>query len=152
MMQASVVQSPSPEAFPPALDCSSDPDPGAFRFMAAALVAKGQIDEAEELIVQALTGAPDSEDLLVMHVLLCESRQRWADAASALQRLVDIQGEHVTEETLCHWVRVLRCLGDWESAARTVKGALVKFPSSPMLQSESATIESVLTSNPHGKA
>ena len=55
-----------------------------------------------------------------------------------------LQGSGVTAETLSHWVRVLRCLGHMERAARLAGNALKMYPGHVMLESESQTLNSIL--------
>ena len=62
----------------------------------------------------------------------------------------DLQGSGVTAETLSHWVRVLRCLGHMERAARLAGNALKMHPGHVMLESESQTLSSILAAKSAG--
>jgi uncharacterized protein HemY len=79
-----------------------------------------------------------------MLALISEARQDWAKASFYLERLVRLQGSGVTAETLNHWVRVLRCQGQIERAARLARNALKMHPGHEMLESESKTLSSIL--------
>jgi Tfp pilus assembly protein PilF len=79
-----------------------------------------------------------------MAALICEAVQDWAQASIYLERLVRVQGSAVTAETLCHWVRVLRCLGQIQRAARLARQGQQMFPEHPMLESEHRTLTSIL--------
>ena len=79
-----------------------------------------------------------------MLALISEARQDWAKASLYLERLVRLQGSGVSAETLSHWVRVLRCLGEMGRAARLAGNALKMYPGDVMLESESQTLNSIL--------
>lgn len=118
--------------------------PADVRALAAKLVASDRIQDAVELIDTAFKVYPDSEDLLVTHILLSEIQQHWPEAAQALEKLVTLQGKQTTLETWRHWVRVLRCAGDNEGAYQVTLQALKHQPRDPLLISELVTLESFL--------
>lgn len=121
---------------------SAAPTPQAIRMAAATLVIREQLSDAKTLVANGLIQYPDSEDLLVMQALISEMNHDWTGAATALENLVRVQNTRVPAETWCHWVRVLRCLGDWNKAAQVAKKALMQFPDHDMLQSEWQTLNS----------
>jgi uncharacterized protein HemY len=136
---------------PAALDAgfSSPPEPTPVspqlvRQAAVDLVAGNQLSQAFSLVEGAVRQHPDSQELISMLALISEARQDWAKASVYLERLVRLQGSGVTAETLNHWVRVLRCQGQIERAARLAGNALKMYPGHVMLESESQTLNSIL--------
>ncbi len=136
---------------PAALDAglSSPPEskpvsPQMVRQAAVDLVAGNQLFQAFALVEGAVRQHPDSQELVSMLALISEARQDWAQASVYLERLVRLQGSGVTAETLSHWVRVLRCQGQTERAARLADNALKMYPDHEMLESESKTLNSIL--------
>lgn len=136
---------------PAALDAgfSSPPEPKPVspqlvRQAAVDLVAGNQLSQAFTLVEGAVRQHPDSQELVSMLALISEARQDWAKASFYLERLVRLQGSGVTAETLNHWVRVLRCQGQIERAARLARNALKMHPGHEMLESESKTLSSIL--------
>jgi len=121
---------------------ASSPTPQAIRMAAATLVIREQLPEARNLVANGLIQHPDSEDLLVMQALICEMGHDWVGAATALEHLIRVQDSRVPAETWCHWVRVLRCLGDWNKAAEVAKRGLAQYPENGMLLSEWQTLNS----------
>ena len=117
--------------------------PKAARDLAVDLVSRNQMSQALSVVEGALAHDCDSQDLLSMAALICEAVQDWPQASSYLERLVRVQGSAVTAETLCHWVRVLRCLGQIERAFGLSRSALALFPEHPMLESEHQTLSSM---------
>jgi uncharacterized protein HemY len=117
--------------------------PTAVRLAAVDLVARNQVEQALASIDAALIQEPDSQELLSMAALICEVKHDWSGASTHLERLVRVQGSAVTAETLCHWVRVLRCLGQIERAFGLSSSALALFPEHPMLESEHQTLSSM---------
>lgn len=115
-----------------------------LRVAAAKLVAQSRSAEAMALISRGLVEHPDSEDLLVMHALLCEMHYEWKHAARSLQRLIEVvQGvEKAKAETWSHWVRALRCSGEHQRALEVASHALQHHPKDEMLNSESQTLNS----------
>ena len=109
------------------------------------LVAKDQLAQAFGLVENAARQHPDSQELVAMLALIAEARQDWSKASGYLEHLVRLQGSGVTAETLSHWVRVLRCQGQIERAARLAGNALKMYPGHEMLESESQTLKSILT-------
>lgn len=108
------------------------------------LVAKDQLAQAFGLVEGAARQHPDSQELVAMLALIAEARQDWSKASGYLEHLVRLQGSGVTAETLSHWVRVLRCQGQMERAARLAGNALKMYPGHEMLESESNTLNSIL--------
>ena len=141
MLQAHAAPIPADMFFgaPPAV---AAPTPQSIRMSAAALVAREQIAEARALVSNGLIQHPDSEDLLVMQALISQMSHDWATASTTLENLVRVQGLNVPAETWCHWVRVLRCLGDWNKATAVAKRGLAQYPEHEMLVSEWQTLNS----------
>lgn len=136
---------------PAALDAgfSSPPEhapvsPQHVRQAAVDLVASNQLSQAFAVVEGAVRQHPDSQELVSLLALISEARHDWAKASFYLERLVRLQGSGVTAETLSHWVRVLRCLGHMERAARLAGNALKMYPGDVMLESESQTLNSIL--------
>lgn len=122
-----------------------------IRIAAADLYRQGRLAEADHLTRAALQHYPDSEDVLVIRALICEVRHDWTAAASALNHLLHLQGEHAPAETCCHQVRVLRCDGQFKVAMQTALYGLRLHPAHPALASELAQLEALITSD-HAKA
>jgi hypothetical protein len=118
--------------------------PKAARDLAVDLVSRNQMSQALSVVEGALAHDCDSQDLLSMAALICEAVQDWPQASSYLERLVRVQGSGVTPETLCHWVRVLRCLGQTQRAAMLAANARQKYPEHVLLESEHQTLTSIL--------
>jgi uncharacterized protein HemY len=112
--------------------------------LAVSPAANNQLSQAYALVEDALSQHPESQELVSMLALISEARQEWAKASFFLERLVRLQGSGVTAETLNHWVRVLRCQGQIERAARLAGNALKMYPGHVMLESESQTLNSIL--------
>jgi protein involved in temperature-dependent protein secretion len=123
-----------------------DHQPSSLRERAAKLVGEGQIEAATELINDGLKTHPRDEHLLVMCALLCEVRRDWYGADRALQELIAVQGYHAPAETWSHWIRVLRCLGQWEKAWTVANQSLELHPSDLVLQSEHDTLKAIVQS------
>lgn len=119
--------------------------PADVRELAAKLVASDRLQDAVELIETAFQEYPDSEDLLVTHILLSEIQNHWSEASQALEKLVTLQGIHTTLETWRHWVRVLRCEGNHDRAHQVTLRALQQQPQDPLLMSELNALESILS-------
>ena len=133
-------------------DFSSPPQlrpvsPQLVRQAAVDLVASNQLSQAYVLVEDAVSQYPESQELVSMLALIAEARQDWPQASVYLERLVRLQGNGVTAETLSHWVRVLRCQGQIERASRLASNALKMYPSHVMLESESQTLNSILVAN-----
>jgi uncharacterized protein HemY len=144
MLQALAVP---PTAVDAGFDAPADPiptSPQLVRQAAACLVADNQLDEAFCLVDSAARQHPDSQELVSMLALISEARHDWAKASVYLERLVRLQGSTVTAETLSHWVRVLRCQGQVERAARLAGNALRMYPGHVLLESEHQTLNSIL--------
>lgn len=145
MLQALAVPSAALDAAfvsPPAQSASS---PQQVREAAVSLVAKNQLAQAFALVEGAAHHHSDSQELVSLLALICEARQDWKKASIYLERLVRLQGSGVTAETLSHWVRVLRCQGQYERASKLAGNALKMYPGHVMLESESLTLASILT-------
>lgn len=132
----------SDAAFAPPPEKASSPT--AVRDLAVELVSRNQMGQALAAVEKALALDSDSQELLSMAALICEAVQDWAQASHYLERLVRVQGSAVTAETLCHWVRVLRCLGQLQRAARLAGQAQHMFPHHPLIASEQQTLASIL--------
>ena len=144
MLQALAVSPAAIDAgFSPTTEQTSV-SPQLVRQAAVDLVASNQLSQAYNLVEGAVRQHPDSQELVSMLALISEARQDWAKASVYLERLVRLQGSGVTAETLSHWVRVLRCQGHMERAARLAGNALKMYPGHEMLESESQTLNSIL--------
>lgn len=121
--------------------------PKDIRWAAAQLCADDRFDEAATLTRQGLTLYPRSEDLWAMLALLHEVAQEWQQAAECIENLLHIQGNQAPAETWGHWVRVLRCLGNEQSAFEAVQQGLQRHPLDSMLISEHATLEALLNTS-----
>ena len=144
MLQATRTPNSSFEASFHAGQLQLTASPAAIRELAAKLVQADRLQDAAQLIHEAQKFHPLSEDLLVMQILLSEVQNHWQEAAEALARLVEVQGEHVTAETWRHWVRVLRCAGQAEQAYQVTLQGLQYQPQDALLNSELMTLESLL--------
>lgn len=145
MLQAFAVPSAALDAAfvpPPAQSASS---PQQVREAAVSLVAQNQLAQAFALVEAAAHQHSDSQELVSLLALICEARQDWKKASIYLERLVRLQGSGVTAETLAHWVRVLRCQGQYARASKLAGNALKMYPGHVMLESESLTLASMLT-------
>ena len=150
MLQALAV---SPAALDAGFSSPSEQTPVSphhVRQAAVDLVARNQLTQAFALVEGAVRQHPDSQELVSMLALISEAKQDWAKASVYLERLVRLQGSGVTAETLSHWVRVLRCLGHMERAARLAGNALKMYPGHVMLESESQTLNSILAAKSAG--
>ena len=93
--------------------------PTKIRQSIADLVGQNRMDEAETLSSEALKRFPKSEDILIIRALVCQIRQDWRSASTALENLIDLQGHATPSATWGQWVRVLRCNGDDDRAERS---------------------------------
>ncbi len=143
MLQAFAVSPAAADAFsvPPAPASHS---PKFVREEVAALVAKNQLPQATALVTQALITHPGSQDLLSIMALVCEAKQDWGQAAHFLERLIKVQGQGVSAESLRHYVRVLRCQGRLTRALKLAQRGLHLYPKDQMLESEVLTLDSLL--------
>lgn len=114
-----------------------------IRLLAAELFSQGRLAEADLLTFEAMQQNSDSEDVLVIRALICEVRHDWTGAATALERLIHMQGSCAPVETWCHWVRVLRADGLLEKARQEVLKGLQIHTAHPMLASELAQLEAI---------
>lgn len=102
--------------------------PASIRQSAADLVAQNRLSEADLLTHEAMLRQPDSEDILVIRALVCEVRQDWQAAETALQKLLEVQADKAPAGTWLHWVRVLRCLGESGKALSAIRLGLKLHP------------------------
>ena len=135
--------SPDVPAFTTTFGQTVSTDGQRIRFAAADLFRQGRVAEADLLIHDAMQHYPNSEDVLVMRALICETRQDWHAAAQALERLLALQGQHAPAESWCHWVRVLRCDGQLHKAFSIALEALQYHPAQPAIASELAQLEAM---------
>jgi hypothetical protein len=108
--------------------------PTKIRQSIADLVGQNRMDEAETLSSEALKRFPKSEDILIIRALVCQIRQDWRLASTALENLIDLQGHATPAATWGQWVRVLRCNGDDDRAMTAVAQGLANHPNEPALQ------------------
>jgi len=116
-----------------------------IRDAAVALVERDQMHQAYSLVSEAVRTHSDSQELLSLAALICEAREDWARASAYLERLVRLQGSCVTAEVLCHWIRVLRCQGSVDRAAKLATNAQKIYPEYEMLRSEKETLDAILS-------
>ena len=102
----------------------------------ADLVIQGRMDLAGALGDAGISLYPDSEDMLAMSALLAESRQDWTAAEEMLAKLLLKQGAAAPVASWQHYIRVLRCLCEWQSALMITERALEFFPGDAALLSE----------------
>lgn len=114
-----------------------------IRFAVADLYRQGRLAEADQLTRAALQHYPDSEDVLIIRALICEALHAWHAAATALEHLLRLQGQHAPVETCCQQVRVLRCDGQLNAAMQAALRGLVLHPAHPALASELAQLEAM---------
>lgn len=102
----------------------------------ADLVIQGRMDLAGALGDAGISLYPDSEDMLAMSALLAESRQDWTVAEEMLAKLLLKQGAAAPVASWQHYIRVLRCLCEWQSALMIAERALEFYPGHTALLSE----------------
>ena len=102
----------------------------------ADLVIQGRMDLAGALGDAGISLYPDSEDMLAMSALLAESRQDWTTAEEMLAKLLLKQGASAPVASWQHYIRVLRCLCEWQSALMITERALEFYPGDAALLSE----------------
>lgn len=111
-------------------------------------VAQDRLDLADALVAAGLSLHSDSEDILALGALLAEVNQDWAQAQDHLERLIAVQGEQVSAESLHHYVRVLRCRGAYFNAYLQAQEALKRFPHHEGLRTAHAELTELLESVP----
>jgi len=102
----------------------------------ADLVIQGRMDLASALGDAGMALYPDTEDMLAMSALLAESRQDWTVAEEMLAKLLLKQGAAAPVASWQHYIRVLRCLCEWQSALMITERALEFYPGHAALLSE----------------
>lgn len=107
----------------------------------ADLVIQGRMDLANALGDAGISLYPESEDMLAMGALLAESRQDWTAAEELLAKLLLKQGSGATVASWQHYIRVLRCLCEWNSAILIAGRALEFYPGNPALLAELQSLE-----------
>ncbi len=115
--------------------------PTKIRQSIADLVGQNRVEEADTLSLEALKRFPKSEDILVIRALVCQIRQDWPAASTALEKLIDLQGHATPATTWGQWVRVLRCNGDNERAMTAVAQGLANHPNDPALQEAFSSLQ-----------
>lgn len=147
-MQAVVSTFANPSAFLPFATprkSASDHEGLRIRHAAADLFRQGRLAEADSMTRSALLLHPHSEDVLVIRALICEVQHDWTQAAAALERLLALQGDDAPVASWCHWIRVLRCLGNLPKAYETVSRALQLHPANPQLTHELVPLQALST-------
>lgn len=119
-----------------------------LRWAVADLFRLGRLADAERLSQQAVAQHPDSEHVWVIRALICEVRHDWANAVTALERLLQIQGDKAPAASWCQWVRVLRCDGQHERALQAAWSGLQQHPAHPALASELAQLQALDSAAP----
>jgi hypothetical protein len=102
----------------------------------ADLVIQGRMDLASALGDAGMSLYPDTEDMLAMSALLAESRQDWTVAEEMLAKLLLKQGTAAPVASWQHYIRVLRCLCEWQSALMIAERALEFYPGHAALLGE----------------
>ena len=102
----------------------------------ADLVIQGRMDLASALGDAGMALYPDTEDMLAMSALLAESRQDWTVAEEMLAKLLLKQGTSAPVASWQHYIRVLRCLCEWQSALMIAERALEFYPGHAALLGE----------------
>jgi tetratricopeptide (TPR) repeat protein len=110
----------------------------------ADLVVQGRMDLANALGDAGISLYPDSEDMLAMVALLAESRQDWTAAEELLAKLLLKQGAAAPVASWQHYIRVLRCLCEWQAAILIMGRALEFYPGNPALMAELQSLEAQL--------
>jgi hypothetical protein len=100
------------------------------------LVREDRMDLASALGDAGISLYPESEDMMAMVALLAESRQDWTTAEEMLAKLLLKQGSQAPVASWQHYIRVLRCLCEWQSALMIAGRALEFYPGDPALVAE----------------
>lgn len=117
--------------------------PTKIRQSIADLVGQNCMEEADTLSAEALKRFPKSDDILVIRALVCQIRQNWPAASTALEKLIDLQGHATPATTWVQWVRVLRCNKDSERAITAAAQGLANHPNDPALQEAFLSLQQV---------
>jgi hypothetical protein len=100
------------------------------------LVSRNLMVDADALSLWGIRQFPEHEEILALRALVCEVRQDWSSADSALGQLVQLQNFKSPPQTWLHWVRVLRCLGEPDRAMAAIRAAKTLHPSDLGLDAE----------------
>lgn len=111
-------------------------------------VGENRMDVADALVAAGVGMYPDSQDILAIGALVAEVNQDWAQAQDCLERLIAVQGQAVSAESLHHLARVLRCRGAYFQAFTKARQALELFPQHPGLHQVHAELTQLLESIP----
>lgn len=130
-------------SFAAAREHTDDVQAQRLRWAVADLFRLGRLAEAEQLSRQAVAQHPDSEHVWVIRALICEVCHDWTGAVAALERLLQIQGDHAPAASWCQWVRVLRCDGQHERALQAAWSALQQYPAHPELSRERSQLQAL---------
>lgn len=126
----------SAQFHPPVCGVPSVLTPLGIRVNAARLVHQNRLDEADTLTLAGVVRFPYSEETLVVRALVAEVRQEWDLASLALHSLLSLQGAGSPPETWRHWIRVLRCQGEFDLARQATAEALERHPGHEGLMQE----------------
>jgi len=118
--------------------------PVEIREAIADLVTQGKMELANALGDAGISLYPESEDILAMCALLAESRQDWTAAEEMLAQLILKQDGNTPVATWQHYIRVLRCLCELQSAMQITEHALHFHPENPVLMAELQTLMNLL--------
>lgn len=110
--------------------------PAEIREAIADLVTQDKMELAHALGDAGISLYPDSDDILAMCALLAESRQDWTAAEELLSKLILKQDGNTPVATWQHYIRVLRCLCELQSALQIAEHALQFHPQNPALMAE----------------
>ena len=118
--------------------------PAEIREAIADLVVQDKMDLANALGDAGISLYPESEDILAMCALLAESRQDWTAAEEMLAQLILKQNGNTPVATWQHYIRVLRCLCELQSAMQITEHALEFHPENPALMAELQSLVNLL--------
>ena len=118
--------------------------PAEIREAISDLVSQDRMDLANALGDAGMSLYPESEDILAMAALLAESRQDWTSAEEHLAQLLLKQGNDAPVATWQHYIRVLRCLCELQSALLITERALEFHPGNPALLGELKSLLSLI--------
>lgn len=114
--------------------------PQQIREAIAELVRNDQLPLANALLDAGMSLHPNSEDMLVIGVLLAEMEQDWPRARVLMQQLLQEQEAAATPTTWQHWIRILRCNHEYHTALNAARQALEKYPDSAELAQEQQSL------------
>ena len=92
------------------------------------LVAKDNVERAQQVAEASLQFYPDNEEVLAISALVAVVRQSWEEAIELLKKLHGIQGEGTAALTYSLLVRSLRCVFNPVEAFKYAKEAMVNYP------------------------